>query len=514
MKKFNIKLEKLRNLYLNSNEFVIMIRDESSNINKNTKKDIVYYNGIKALEIEKNNNEIENIIIKDNIYRINTTNVKNNSKEDIINSIREVRKSIKDYLSFNLKRIEFQMSKNTYLFDEVLNNFKNEIKEYIAKGYTDGVVKSEIKNGRKNKTEVYYIDFNFNNEMKDEVLNDMLEIEYSFIRNFKLDKKNEEPYIIKKVAFVYDKNNVKKSEGLKDQKQELERINKFNNSIKNSIEQYEKLTKEELEKKYQHHFMISNNTLGKLDSFKDLYRFEEEYYTDESNSKEEDRGRVDCVFLKIDDDILTDIYLIELKVNESVVGKSNGIHKHLIDVEKLLSNETKKHNFIEKLYERVSFRRKIEGLTPLKELKKEEQKDFYNKINFHFYTVISFTDNILEKSNKIDFGKLRKHINDVTSLLKVFDNEKYIISNKLNKENKNEKCQKLPYKSEVLQNHMCRLNDIYNCDTRIYYDLYWYKKDIASKCLYQVYYKNNLIDKQLEDSFEEYIKSLEMDNYE
>lgn len=524
MKKNNTKLNVLRNLYLDSNEFVIMIRDESNDINKNTKKDIVYYNGIKALEIEKKDNEIKDIIIKDNIYKINTTNVKNNSKEDIINSIREVRKSIKDYLSFNLKRIEFQMSSNIHLFDDAFNKFKNEINEYIEKGYTDCNIKNKL-TGQNKDTKVYYIEFNVNNKvigdvLTEDILAEILEIEYCFIKNFKINEKKEEPYIVKKINFVYEKSKFvsnKKNNIFEESaniKLCVEKINNFNNSIKKSIKEYEKLTKEELEKKYQHHFMISKNTLGKLDFLKNLYRFEEEYYTDESNSKEEDRGRVDCVFLKVDKDILTDIYLIELKVNESVVGKSNGIHKHLIDVEKLLSNEVKKHNFIEKLYERVNFRRKIEETTPLKELKKEERKDFYNKINFHFYTIISFTENTLENSNKIDFVKLRKHVKEVTRLLKDFDNEKYITNNKLSEENKNEKSQKLPYGSDVLKKHMCRLNDIYKCDTRIYYDLYWDKKDIDSKCLYQVYYKNNLIDKQLEESFEEYIKSLEMDNYE
>ena len=99
-------------------------------------------------------------------------------------------------------------------------------------------------------------------------------------------------------------------------------------------------------------------------------------------------------------------------------------------------------------------------------------------------------------------------------MLKDFDNDQYITNNKLGEDNKNDKSQKLPYGSDVLKNHMCRLNDIYKCDTRIYYDLYWDKKDIDSKCLYQVYYKNNLIDEKLEESFEEYIKNLEMDNYE
>ena len=47
-----------------------------------------------------------------------------------------------------------------------------------------------------------------------------------------------------------------------------------------------------------------NNVIGdKYEDFKDIYRFEEEYYTDEG-TKSNNKGRIDCVFVKIKENIV------------------------------------------------------------------------------------------------------------------------------------------------------------------------------------------------------------------
>ena len=457
-----IQINDFRNLYLNNNEFVIMIRDENDPINKNTKNDIVYFNGIKAFEIEKNKNQIKNIIIKDNIYKINTTNVKNNSKEKIIKSIETVRNKISEYLPLKLTKIEFQTSKNHNLFDDAKNKFINDISKYIKMGYTDGKIKLK----ETSKTKIYFIEFN--QELLKNDMNAMLEIEYSFIKNFKISENGKEPYIIKNIKFIFDNLKDKTITKIKD-------INKFNDTIKECINNYEKLTKEELEKKYQHQFMLSTNTLKKLDVFKNLYRFEEEYYTDESKKDENQSGRIDCLFLEINKDILTDIYLIELKVNENVLGNSNGIHKHLIDIENLLKNKDKKMNFIYRLHKRVSYRREVEQLNKLKELEEE----CYENIKFHFYTIIAFADTSNNKT-------IKDHALETFKLINSLDNPEYIKNNRAKTKEEYKEKNMLPCESEILSNHLKRLKESLKCDTKIYYDIYWNKKDITDKQLIDI----------------------------
>lgn len=174
--------------------------------------------------------------------------------------------------------------------------------------------------------------------------------------------------------------------------------------------------------------MISEQLNNKLEDFKNIYRFEEEYYTSEENNN--DKGRIDCIFAKIDENSKdyynTEIYLIELKVDEKVIDMNNGINKHLIDIGKL-----KFDKFIKNLEERIKYRRKevLEKDTPIK----------INPYKFHFWTIIAISDEnhaeqVAEKLIKLtDKAKVEKEIKDkkLPKESKVIDEQIEQVKNKV-----------------------------------------------------------------------------------
>ena len=102
---------------------------------------------------------------------------------------------------------------------------------------------------------------------------------------------------------------------------------------------YEEYTHLEMEKKYQHLFLLNikndvengylhQNVFGK----KEIIPFEEEYYINYPG------GRIDCIFYAVNDNLITDIYLIELKVDSKVLGGTNGIPTHLSDIDDIDDN--------------------------------------------------------------------------------------------------------------------------------------------------------------------------------
>ena len=87
MKFKNIDLKDLRKRYADSDEFCIKIREKEN--------DIVYYNGIKAFEIQHDKKENYEIKMPDNIYNFNKTNMKENN--NILEGITELRKNMSKY---------------------------------------------------------------------------------------------------------------------------------------------------------------------------------------------------------------------------------------------------------------------------------------------------------------------------------------------------------------------------------------------------------------------------------
>ncbi len=172
--------------------------------------------------------------------------------------------------------------------------------------------------------------------------------------------------------------------------------------------------------------MISNLLNDKLEDFKNIYRFEEEYYTSEKNETNDDKGRIDCVFAKIDenskDSFNTEIYLIELKVDENVIDGTNGINKHLIDIEKL-----KFDTFIKNLESRINYRINVlEEYASISSIKINPKK-------FNFWTIVAISDKnhaeqVAEKLIKLtDKEKIDKEIDsgNLPKESKVIDEQIY-----------------------------------------------------------------------------------------
>lgn len=134
------------------------------------------------------------------------------------------------------------------------------------------------------------------------------------------------------------------------------------------------------EKQFQQNFMVKLNQTNKSDTFytdkddkqqklysKDIYPFELEYviYAGKPKGYEEDddtdiddeksqsniKGRIDNTF--VDGDTAT---LVEIKYGNGVIDKSNGIHKHLVDLYSCL--RISKSVILEEYQERVNLRRK------------------------------------------------------------------------------------------------------------------------------------------------------------
>ena len=273
---------------------------------------------------------------------------------------------------------------------ELRKNLKNDMEELNKK----------IKDLRKKEIK-YEIKIN----VQEDNITDIANIEYLIIKNFIFDENMKYKRVFSIPEFTSNQTQV-------DDEVEIET---FETDIKNAVKNYEKVTGTEVEKKYQHYFMISKLLNRKLKNFKNIYRFEEEYYTSEKKNDDENKGRIDCVFAKIDENSKscynTEIYLIELKVDENVIDGTNGINKHLIDIGKINFNE-----FKERLEARINYRRKQVLGEDIADIK-------INPNKFHFWTIIAI-------SNK-------KHAENVAEkLIKLTDKEKVKQDNLLPKESK------------------------------------------------------------------------------
>ena len=132
--------------------------------------------------------------------------------------------------------------------------------------------------------------------------------------------------------------------------------------------------------------------------------FECEYYIDEVKQD----GRIDVVFYSVNStnniDTLTDLYLIELKVDTKVLGESNGVHKHLLDIKNIKSMN---NNFYNDLEKRIKYRYNFENNKELK----------IGKYQTHFYIIIGQCDKStkgilqsLKTLNAIKENKLKRKV--------------------------------------------------------------------------------------------------------
>ncbi len=236
---------------------------------------------------------------------------------------------------------------------------------------------------------IYHINFDSSKKEKltETEIQALANIEYEIIRSRIYDK-DLNAHQISKPDFKTVKG---KSFAIKD----FESFNDIDNittKMKDKVDKYTELVKEEVEKIYQFQFMIQDEIKFKIQKANEesknqiIYPFEQEYFI--LNKK----GRIDAIFFGIKEKT-ADLYLIELKVNESVIGGDNGVHKHLSDIHELLSQGKTKKEFLKSLREYLNYRRcALDEETDPKKIKEIDK--------IHFWTIIGYTNDDHRKTSE------------------------------------------------------------------------------------------------------------------
>lgn len=316
----------------NTKGFYVRLRKDLSKSGK------IYYGGFKI-------NQESNQKISKSFFKFNSTNIQKSlekkKSEDLIKQISKCRQEWFD--TYKLTQIKFEKSDYAQKNEEKFMAKLNEIqKEFNVKYKNENI-----------------IELNFNSvEEEFKILKTLWNIDEN-------GKKNVENCFFKNLKFQEKKRGGKLS------------VEKVKNLIPSLTKFYEDYTHVEKEKKYQHLFLLNiknneengylyENIFGK----KEITPFEEEYYINYPG------GRIDCVFYAVKDNVITDIYLIELKVDDKVLGGTNGIPTHLIDIENIEEN-----SFYNRLLEYINERNELlySNYIPYKYLK---------NFNKHFFVII------------------------------------------------------------------------------------------------------------------------------
>lgn len=418
-----------------NNEFVFRIRKD---------KNIVYYNGLRAFTINKHYKKHIKLSLFEKTFKCNPTAI-----SEYCQNIDEYKSNLQNMCTdptavakicnFVMKKITFEISgkfdvseidshldefckKYNNLFDS--DKLKNIVNNEIKRIETESVLNNkEIKEIKRKKLELEFTTPLTNAK-------EIIEIQFDFLKDMIINNKCILTNTIKSIGFdykIYSKEKYNKN-CTKDE------IDIFISSVKKAIDNYK--GHDELEKKYQHQFMLSDNTkklFGKIDDNKKVYPFEEEYYIIEDFSKSyfkkmDGNGRIDAIYIGEKDGKVTDIYLIELKVNENVVGGNNGIHKHLDNIKDLFSEDNEKGRklFFKTMIERYENRNKL----LIDKNYTVENKYSLSDITYHFYTVIGFSDmpKIIKGKKEIIPGYSKKspsHYDITIELLTKFKEKNY-----------------------------------------------------------------------------------------
>lgn len=440
-----MELKQIRKLFYedvtyNKKNFIISISE---------REDVVYYKGIKIFIIKDNM-----LRISSNLYEMNSEFIKLHreslSKEYSRNKIFKVLAKIRMILFANgllkcrkkmLFRYEMSLSKaNKNKKQEILNN-----KELILKN-----VKSDLKelanyvclndscvNKNGNSMDCCSIknDFRINSVDDYEKMFNLVNIEYVLLNNFINSNVDGWKVPTMLVNDVYSCSINKLTE---------DKVKELINVLKTVVDEYLNVVFDE-EKYYVHQFMTDKKVLKQFKQLdvEKLYRYESEYYTFNSQNK----GKMDSVFVSMDG---KDLYLIELKVNRSMLKGENGIHKQLIDMEDLCNPKLDNlFSFVRRIKQSVNYYRSSLGQDKIK---------FARNMNVHFWTVIAYTDK-----------KEKEYIKK--EMLDKYNNDKGLANVKKVVESKNGYANRV----KTLKEHFAILEK-YNCDTKIYFDLVEYDK--------------------------------------
>lgn len=406
-------------------KFYLRIRNDGEE-SHDDKYDIAYYDGNKAFTVSEDQDSKEYILIgfSINTYKCNTSAVIKDLDSTLLDNLISICEKMEQFFDFVMPEIKYEFAasvlKNNNFDKNRFINFEKEIK----------LINPNIIFNRDDDNCKYTFE-NFNG------VSDIIKVQYSFIKNIRLTDGKAMQNSIKKVEFNEFKVIAKENDISIENIIALENPKSFINVVKDAISSYK--GKEGLEKKYQHQFLLYGNMRNLFfDNNCNILPFEQEYYIIE-NSKSKYNGRIDCIFYGYKNNLLTDIFLIEIKVDDGVLGLGNGIHKHLIDIyhlkDKYLNDEVDNYGkqFFKNLISRIETRREALGDTQL---------ITSTKLKIHFYTVIGVSDvnketsvysylNNLNNDKSDEYKGVINHIeeyylNDIHPLKKYFEefNEK------------------------------------------------------------------------------------------
>ncbi len=411
-------------------------RDETKKNKPSITKDLAYYDGIKVFEVGVSTKDKNGITIDfpTNTYKCNTTSVmkienmtseaeedemfNSTNKEDYINGRVLICKAMKDWFSFTMDKINISnvTNSNPSKIEEGLIDFQRKAKDIISDEIlsTDEINKAKTrfeewqKNniGKKssNKTDTSCTLHLLNSLSSDDAednIKKILELQYQFIKSMKCNGNYSET--ISGPSFSGYK-------AVSKFGAEFDEL-LFRKAVEKAVYEYE--GKGELEKQYQHIFMLHGNKdtgmFEKNNENCEIYPFEQEYaiinWNKPKNESEDNksasnykRGRIDCIFYQYDkkENKLTDIYLIEIKVNEKVALGSNGVLTHLEDIASLFIDkdghidETRTTNYFDQLVKRIQYRYNVLNNTDITFNNKWDGTKY--NFNIHFYTLFSYTD--------------------------------------------------------------------------------------------------------------------------
>ena len=393
-------------------------------------KTLIYYKGIQAFILREDGNGNIDISISKSTFKCNPTAISNyngNYKSDLI--------SICENLSMTMKNISFEIATN---YDEkeirnCLGNFFNYCdlkyhnllnKDSILKDidfiFADLRTLNNLKD-IKDYEKKHRLNINFNYTLKD--IEDIIDLQYNFYKKM----------IISDGIIV--KNRIKSTNFSYSIKIE-NKLNTLIDTVENAIDNYNGA--DCLEKKYQQQFML-NASKSNIFS-KPVVPFEEEYPLTNYHRKEKDSyktGRIDTVFYSHKNNEITDIYLIELKVDEKVILGNNGVLTHLDDIQDIIDNRNaKQKNFFDELIKNINDTNIILNTLP-------GNLEYSKDLKIHFYTICGFTndksrvmvDESMKKlSNSLKINELYKNKklpawcnnNTITTIGKEIDNEYFI----------------------------------------------------------------------------------------
>lgn len=433
-------------LYKNFNDFILRLRKPSE---KN--ENIAYYNGLKAFSVKKTSHNEVLLDFPRNVYKINKSDIKHAKDLEIEASmerkleayykrIKEICSNMETIFDFKMQTIKFKLNNTTKedLTNEILW-FQTKINKYAHKyHFNPNFSQDYFPNGK--------AVFKFPEAITNP--NAIIMVQYYFVlyfgyANCRLTKNKDDvttisygnKSLIKEIDFAdysvkYNPAKVSSlTRKIAKNGTDTTPLNIFIKGIKKAIDDYS--ASEKVEKKYQHEFMLhaqDSNIFSKSPD-EHVAHFEQEYGIINIRSKngvtKEKRGRIDCIFYKYKESNskinITDIFLIEIKVDSKVVLKDNGVITHLDDIKAFLKFKNNRYSSYElpTLKDRIIYR-----LAFLKNI--PESSITISNCKMHFYTVFGFH----EDSERIKTTEQIKGLCDIKTL-KAWCNKEYRKQNKI-----------------------------------------------------------------------------------